>query len=347
MKIDNCKICNNDIYKHDSNQLKICNSLFSNYIEKHINYYNSQYLNDLENIKNNKYIKTNKIYKCDTCGKEIKNKRNYNIHINENICTKIKIKKIPEFKCNKCCKTFTDKRSLLYHNEHSVCNKNLLHNIQTPVSNTINNNTNTNTNNGINIQTQNIQTQNNQNIQTQNNQNNQNIININIGSTQDAEKIIEMIPFRTNGYKITPKKYLEYAKYPERAIKSFIKDEHFNPDKPERLNVLNSNYKSNKVSVLDYDEDDEIRWLLKSKNDINELLCDRVINHLFMAKIVLEGAGIKLDSEKEKKLNEEINNYENDEKVKKKYMDMISELSYNYRELVESNKRKQAKLIKN
>ena len=54
----------------------------------------------------------------------------------------------------------------------------------------------------------------------------------NFESTKNAEKIIDMIPFRTCGYKITPKKYLEYAKYPERAIKSFIKDEHFNPEKP-------------------------------------------------------------------------------------------------------------------
>jgi len=205
-------------------------------------------------------------------------------------------------------------------------------------SQTINNTTN-NTNNGTSIQTQ--------NIQTQNNQNNQNIININIGSSQDAEKIIEMIPFRTTGYKITPKKYLEYAKYPERAIKSFIKDEHFNPEKPERMNILNTNYKSNKVNVLDYDEDDEIRWLLKSKNDINELLCDRVINHLFMAKIMLENYGIKLDAKTEKKLKDQIQEYENDDKVKKKYMDMVSELTYNYRDMVETNKKKQSKLLKN
>ncbi len=153
-----------------------------------------------------------------------------------------------------------------------------------------------------------------------------------------------MIPFRTCGYKITPKKYLEYAKYPERAIKSFIKDEHFNPDKPERMNVLNTNYKSTKVSVLDYDEYDEMRWMLKSKNDINGLLCDRVINHLFMAKIMLQNAGIKLDAETEKKLNEQINEYENNDKVKKKYLDMISELSYNYRDMVEENKKKCSKL---
>jgi hypothetical protein len=33
--------------------------------------------------------------------------------------------------------------------------------------------------------------------------------------------------------------------------------------------------------------------------------------------------------------------------LKKKYLDIVSELSYNYRDMVESNKKKQSKLLKN
>ncbi len=324
-------------------------------LKKQLAYYTNIYIEELHNIKIKKYKPIKKYtytFICSKCEKTFSNKRNYDSHVLNKICEKTK----PDLKCDKCNKIFTDIRSLNYHNEHNVCTKNETQitntNNPTPSNNTnnsipsnpITNNpiTNNNTNNSTNIQTQNNQTQ---NIQTQNNQN---IININIDSTKNTDKIAEMIPFRTCGYKITPKKYLEYAKYPERAIKSFIKDEHFNPEKPERMNVLNTNYKSTKVSVLDYDEYDEMRWMLKSKNDINGLLCDRVINHLFMAKIMLQNAGIKLDAETEKKLNEQINDYESNEKVKKKYLDMVSELSYNYRDMVEENKRKYSKLqIKN
>jgi hypothetical protein len=312
--MNNCGICFNQIFKHSINELIICNDILTKRLNIHYNICNkTENLHLSKNINNNVIYKIKKFYKCEKCRKQIINKQNYDLHIKNKICQKIKT----EFKCNCCGKCFQEKRSLIYHNIHSVCNKSSnKSNTQAEQeqislhSQTINNTTN-NINNGT-------------NIQTQNNQNNQNIININIGSSQDTEKIIEMIPFRTTGYKITPKKYLEYVKYPERAIKSFIKDEHFNPKKPERMNVLNTNYKSNKVNVLDYDEDDEIRWLLKSKNDINELLCDRVINHLFMAKIMLENYGIKLDSKTEKKLKEQIQGYENDDKVKKKYFDMVS-----------------------
>ncbi len=122
--MSNCTICEENINSHTYNELKLCNYLYSKIIKKHIDFYNNQFLHDIEDMKKNFYNKKiNKIFKCDKCGKEIKNKRNYDIHIKENICTRIKVKKIPEFKCKKCERKFTDKRSLIYHNEHSVCSK--------------------------------------------------------------------------------------------------------------------------------------------------------------------------------------------------------------------------------
>ena len=148
-----------------------------------------------------------------------------------------------------------------------------------------------------------------------------------------------MIPFRDVSYKISTKKYLEYANNPEQAIRKFVKDEHLNPNKPERMNVLNTNPRSNRVQLFDFDEDFICRWQTKDKNDISELLFDRGVNALFFAKTMLAAAGIKLEPKKEIQLNAKIKEYENDEKLKKKYIDMISDLTYDYREMVGINKK--------
>jgi len=116
------------------------------------------------------------------------------------------------------------------------------------------------------------------------------------------------------------------------------------------MNVLNTNPRSNRVQLFDYDEDFVCRWQTKDKNDISELLFDRGVNILFFAKIMLASAGVKLDPKKETKLNARIKEYENDEKLKKKYIDMISDLTYDYREMVGTNKKlidQENQLLKN
>jgi hypothetical protein len=142
---------------------------------------------------------------------------------------------------------------------------------------------------------------------------------------------------------------LEYASNPEQAIKQFIRENHFNPDKPERMNVLNTNRRDNRVQLFDYDEDFICRWQTKDKSKIIELLYDRGMNHLFFAKMMLDCAGVKLDPKKETKLKEKIKEYEND-KVKKQCLDMIADMTYDYREMVETNKKsidRQQKLLDN
>jgi hypothetical protein len=148
-----------------------------------------------------------------------------------------------------------------------------------------------------------------------------------------------MIPFRDASYKISTKKYLEYANNPEQAIKKFVKDEHLNPNKPDRMNILNTNPRSNRVQLFDYDDDFICRWQTKDKTDVAELLFDRGVNILFFAKTMLSAAGIKLDPKKETQLNAKIKEYENDDKIKKKYVNMISDLTYDYRDIVSSNKK--------
>ena len=374
-----CNICMNIDIKHKTNNnIYKCNYKINKIINEKIKYYTNIFIEETLNIKLKKYKTDNKKFVCKKCMKCMTNKRNYIIHINNNICEKERkkyccencnkifqdnrnlnfhiknniCKKIKiKIECKNCNKIFKDKRSLAYHLNNNVCiNKNLntntnsnLNNNENKINNDIdpNNNTNNtinttnNTNNGI-------------NIQTQNNQNNHiNNININLNNTNDIQKVVDMIPFRNVKYNITPEKYLEYAKYPERAIKSFIKDEHLNPNKPERMNILNTNTRSNKVQVLDRDDDDEIRWMIKSKTDINELLYDRGVNHLYVAKNILEANGIYLDARTKQRLNEKINEYETDDRSKREQIDMISDLTYNYRDIVESNKKNNNKLIKN
>jgi hypothetical protein len=231
-----------------------------------------------------------------------------------------------------------EKKNLIYHSLKIVCDKN----------NIINNSNNRNniTNNITNIANTNIT---NDNITNNNNQ----IININLPNSTNVDKnvvnqvvdIVEMLPFRNSKYDISPKKYLEYAKNPETAIKSFVKDEHFNPKKPERMNVLDTNSRSNKINVFDYDEDFNVRWLLRSKEDIYYLLYNRGVNNLFVAKNILNTHGIKLDIITEQRLNEKIKEYENDEKSKKEQINMISNLTYNYREIVATNKKTNKQLL--
>ena len=308
-----CKKC------HNIENIYSCNDIVTIIVNNLVNYNKEYYLNILNKykklIKLKIFIKKNK---CEYCKKIFSSDINYTNHIKNKICQKNK-----EYICENCGKEFSEKKNLEYHKFRLVCNKN------------INNNSNNNiTNNNI------I----NNNIKTQNNQN---IIQINLNNSNYIEKVVEMIPFKNVKYNITPEKYLEYAKFPERAIKSFVKDEHFNPNKPERMNILNTNSRSNKVQILDRDDDDEIRWMIKTKSDINELLYDRVVNHLYVAKNILEANGIFLDARTEQKLNDKINEYETDNRSKREQIDIISDLTYNYRDIIDSNKKINKLLLQN
>jgi hypothetical protein len=318
-----CPICK---LEHNVQTFEICNNFFSTLIQKYISLNLEEIKNEINKIP---YKKNNLKFKCDNCGKQLSSKANYNNHIQSNICKRLYI-----FKCELCDTVFKCKQNLNKHITKNICGNINKNNTLTSVPNTTNitnnNNNSTNTTNNM------TNSQNTTNIGTLNN----NIqINVNANSTEDLKKVVNLLPFRENGYKVSTEKYLEYANNPEHAIKQFIKEHHFNPDKPERLNILNTNRRDNRVQLFDYDEDSICRWQTKDKSKIIELLYDRGMNHLFFAKMMLDGAGVKLDPKKEKKLKEKIKEYE-DEKVKKQCLDMISDMTYDYREIVETNKKK-------
>jgi hypothetical protein len=213
-----CFICNTN---HHNDYIK-CNEIITLMIKNYINININNYYDELKELtkKNNK----NKKYKCEKCNMYLSSYKNYKSHIEKNTCDKHK----KEFSCDNCGKTFRKKQSLQYHQDKNVCeaiNKPLDTN---HIINTSNNISNTNIKNQQNIGTQNIGSQNINNV----------VINVN--PTNNFEKIIEMLPFRDVSYKIPTKKYLEYANNPDQAIKQFVKDYHLNPEKPDRMNVLNT-----------------------------------------------------------------------------------------------------------
>jgi len=333
-----CPICFLD---HNFKKLEKCDMFLSSLLNKYL------ILNiSFEDI--NSYIKIKK-YQCKNCFKILSSCTNYKKHINSNIC-----KKLQGLKCTSCNKNFKCRQNLEYHLSHKVCGfitspafltdsaitTNNPANNQTNQTNPINQNNTTNISNTTNTantaNTTNV-AGNLNNIGTLNNNINNNI-QINVNSSEDLKKVVELLPFRETGYKVTTEKYLEYASNPDQAIKQFIKEHHFNPEKPERMNILNTNRRDNRVQLFDYDEDFICRWQTKDKSKIIELLYDRGMNHLFFAKMMLDCAGVKLDPKKETKLKEKIKEYE-DDKVKKQCLDMISDMTYDYREMIENNKK--------
>ena len=300
MKI-NCIFCNNIHFKDELCGNYKCNSLLTVILKKYKKININNYMIELEKIKNN-LINCDK-YSCKNCFKLFTVKHNYLYHINKDVCKRIKY-----FECEKCGKMFKEKKNMIYHQKNFVCNKNNIINI---------------------INTQNIG---NQTINTQN-------IYIAVNNTSDLKKVTDLLPFRNASYNITPEKYLEYANNPEQAIKRFIKDQHFNPNKPERMNILNTNARSNRVQIFDRDDDNICRWMTKDKATVSELLYDRGVNHLFIAKDIIEANGMILDPKKEVNLKEKINEYETDPKIKKQYIGMISDLSYDYHNMIEENRK--------
>lgn len=85
------------------------------------NSYCSKYLNQLINYYNNidlipVTIKINNEYTCADCKRCLKNKQNYNYHIKNQVCKKVK-----EHKCSCCEKIFSSKQMLNYHILNNVC----------------------------------------------------------------------------------------------------------------------------------------------------------------------------------------------------------------------------------
>ena len=333
-----CVICK---LEHNIVNNNLCIEKLDKYIKKFNKYNKMQYMQYFFKDKNVELDNKIKKYICNDCNREFNKYESLQYHINNKVCKKNnQFKTDNKLQCKNCNKEFSKIDRLKYHISKQVCYKK--EDLMAIQKNLINNSNNSNNLNNITNNTNNTQNTTN-NIQ--NNQNNQQII-IAVNNADDFKKVVDMIPFRNTGYDIPLTNYIDYINNPGQAIKKIIKDQHFNPNKPERMNILNTNRRDNRVQIFDKDEDNVLRWLTKDKYTINELLYDRGINYLFVAKDILEENGIKVDPKKEAALNKKIEEFETDPKTKKEYISMIADLTYDYHDLVEQNKKTSNQLVK-
>ncbi len=312
------------------------------FVEKYKKITKEEYLDELEYYKKkiDKYQQDHKL-KCLVCGKVLSSITNYKYHINSRKCMRNK-----GFECLFCKKFFTRSHNYNYHILNNVCglveqNDNMHQNITKP--NTNNNTTNINNTNNTDNSTTNNNTDNSttNNIQTQNN-NQQNII-IAVSGKEDIEEVCKqvckLIPFRYTKYKPSVRDLLGYFNNPNKAIQQIIINEHFNPAKPEQMNIHNTNCRSNRMQVFDEDENGLERWITRDKTDVCDDLYEKSVNEMFFAKTNLKVKGYHIDSKKEKTMNDKIRELETNKKVRKEYMDKISDITWDYRDVVQQNKK--------
>lgn len=350
--------------------------LLESNIKKYKDFNKDIYMQELEIIR----IKNGECtHKCPYCNRILSSLLNYHKHIENLVC-----RKEAKNTCSSCGKYFSRKSNYDYHINKEVCTKNKKHDlldmiklnengqennleinhpiqqnpntnptpqnpntnsIQQITNNTTNNNTTNNTDNSITNNTAN--TANTTNIQTQNNNNQQNII-IAVSGKQDIEEVCKqvskLIPFRYTKYKPSVKDLISYFNNPNKAIQQIIINEHFNPDKPEQMNIHNTNCRSNRMQVFDEDENGSERWITRDKTDVCDDLYEKSVNEMFFAKHNLKLKGYRVSAEKEKTMNDKIHQLETNKKLRKEYMDKISNLTWDYKNVVQTNRKN---LIKN
>jgi len=261
-----------------------------------------------------KIYKQIKQFTCTNCNKIFATFLSIKYHITNRVCVKERI-----LTCNNCNKLFSLKKNYNYHIDHNVCKKNILYN-----SNLSNNNIN-------NIKNINNNTIN--NIGTINN------IIISVNNTNDLQKITELIPFKNTKYNTTNNKLVEYLNNPHNAIQKIVKDIHCNNENPENMNILNTNRKDNRVQVYDYDVDNEVKWIIREKDDICELVFDRCVNELYKVSKNLKNNKIYVNPNKEFALNAKNMEYSNDRKTRKRYIQIVGETFYENNKIILKNKK--------
>ena len=245
---------------------------------------------------------TKKKFNCTFCNKIFTTFDNLKYHINNNVCTKDKT-----YKCNNCNKIFSLRKNLNYHINNNVCKKNNY------------NNPNIFTNNKIDIL--NISTEdtspkiinnitNNNNNTTNNNIMNNTINNIiiNVNNLEELNKIKELIPFHHTKYNSTPEQLFEYLQNPNNAIQKIIINTHFNEEKPEYMNILNTNRKDSSLKIYDYDHDhdNKVKWITRDKDDICEILYCKCVNEVSNVPKNMKQKNMRIDPLKEFALNSKV-----------------------------------------
>ena len=310
----NCKSCNK---KHD---IKYNNCILDLQINTYKIFNKIDTLNEI-----NKYIQikqnNKKKYICIKCNYELTSHNNYKYHIQHNVCDKKKLN------CDKCMKIFKNNQNLNYHINNNVCKK------YTEYTENIDNKNTDNIQNTINNITNNNNIQNTINNITNNNNN----IIITVNNIEEFKKIKELIPFQNTKYNSTDNKLFEYLQNPNNAIQKIITDTHFNEEKPENMNILNTNRKDNRLKIYDYDHDNKVKWITKEKDDVCEILYYKCVNELYNLPKNMKKNNMRIDPLKEFAFNSKVMDYNNDRKTIKRYLKLVSDTTYDNHKIALNN----------
>lgn len=258
-------------------------------------------------------------YNCHYCNYETTNKSNYNKHLETLKHKKMELKprknhekpRMDDYNCKYCDKTFKHKNSM-YHHIKYTCKKNKDEDLKELVR-------------LMNLQLQKKDRE----IEYQKIQNNnqQKQINklmgklqVNITNNIIQTNHIQLLSYKnTDTSHLTEKDYVQCIKKVSYCVKDLIEKIHFNPIKPENMNIYISNMKDKYIMVYE-----DGNWNLKNKNiEIDELYNEK--------EILLEDW---LDEYQHKypelrqKFEKYLNNKENDETMNK-IKEEIKLLMYN------------------
>jgi hypothetical protein len=231
-------------------------------------------------------------------------KSNKNEHVDNIPTTKVKEKEEPEFACKYCDKRFTFRQSMNRHIKYT-CTKNKDEDLKELVR-------------LMNIQ---IEQQKNE-LQSQKQEFNKKIDKLmgklEVGNTFNTAIVnnIQLLGYRqTDVSHLTDQDYRSCIKRVNHCVKNMIEKVHFNPSKPENMNIYISNIKEKYIMVYD-----GANWNLANRKD--EL--DRLYEEKEM--MLEESLDSNPDEELKQKFMRYLNNKDNDEclnRIKEEIMLML------------------------
>ena len=275
-----------------------------------------QYANYIRHLKTNKHKKKNEVNQKSTESQPKRTKQStesqpaeYNLYNTSQSQNK-------EHICKYCDQRFSFKQSMYLHIKYR-CTKNKDEDLKELVR-------------LMNLKLQQKETQlemQNKQINTQNKQIEKLMSKLEINNSFNTTNIqnITLLAYKdTDVYHLTEKDYMNCIKQVNFCVKKLIEKIHFNPEKPENMNVYISNLKDKYMMMYENDT-----WTIKNKKEMDDIYYDKEM----MIEQWIEEEQHKYPELKEKFLRY-INNKENDETLNM-IKDEIKLMMYNNKALIE------------
>jgi hypothetical protein len=255
-------------------------------------------------------------YTCEKCNYNTNSKYNYERHINSDLHYNYK-KGFPTFICKYCEQTYKHKSSLSKHIKYS-CTKNKDEDLKELVRLL---------NSQLQVQSTQLQSQN-QQLQSQAKQIEKLMGKLEItGSfnTTNIQNNIQLLPYKNSDTShLTNKDYESCIKKVNFCVMKLIEKIHFNPEKPENMNIYISNMKNKYLMVYDGKN-----WNIANKvEEIDKLYEEKEL-------MLEEWLDAHENTEIKDKFIKYLNNKENDETLNM-IKDELKLMMYNKKQLLEN-----------